>query len=137
MYGVTFATLQGSSANGRGIAAMPATIIERQANSVRIILPSTPRFAMQISHKYGEGPADRVVRDLTADHCRPVAASFVQDTAAAVAAVVQVKEEQWHHATPALPEPISTIALGVDGTCVLMVDDGHRQAMVASTTLDA
>jgi len=106
--------------------------LERDA---RIILTSTPRFAMLISHKYGEGPADRVVRDLTQNHCRPVAASFVQDTAAAVAAVVQIKEESWHYATPKLPEPISTIGLGVDGTCMLVVDDGHRQAMVGSISL--
>src|SRR3954469_24700954 len=175
MYGVAFATLQGSSANSRGIAAMSATIIERQENTVtiqvtialsrsmldteeaiqqalnqagvlataealgqfdtdgspllfgsarfttkgqepktyqtpygaatvprhvyqtgeggttfcplerdaRIILTSTPRFAMLISHKYGEGPAARVVRDLHANHGRDVAGSFVQDTAAA------------------------------------------------------
>lgn len=106
--------------------------LERDA---RIVLSSTPRFAMQISHKYGEGPADRVVRDLTQNHGRPVAASFVQDTAAAVAAVVQIKEEAWHYATPTLPEPIATIGLGVDGTCMLMVDDGHRQAMVGSISL--
>ncbi len=106
--------------------------LERDA---RIILTSTPRFAMQISHKYGEGPADRVVRDLTSNHGRPVAASFIQDTAAAVASVVQIKEESWHYATPALPEPISTIGVGVDGTCMLLVDDGHRQAMVGSISL--
>src|SRR5829696_1102545 len=96
--------------------------LERDA---RIILTSTPRFAKQISNKYGEGPAGRVVRDLTANHCRPVSACFVQDTAAAVASVVQIKEESWHYATPALPEPIGTIGLGVDGTCMLVVDDGH------------
>src|SRR5215207_6600429 len=106
--------------------------LERDA---RIILTSTPRFAMQISHKYGEGPADRVVRDLTTNHGRPVAASFVQDTAAAVAGVVQIKEEPWHYATPVLPEPISTIGVGVDGTCMLVVDDGPRQAMVGSISL--
>jgi hypothetical protein len=64
--------------------------LERDA---RIILTSTPRFAMQISHKYGEGPAARVVKDLTNNHGRPIAESFVQNTAAAVAAVVQAKEE--------------------------------------------
>lgn len=106
--------------------------LERDA---RIILTSTPRFAMQISHKYGEGPADRVVRDLTQNHGRPVAASFVQDTAAAVAAVVQLKEEQWHYATPKLKEPIHSIGIGVDGTCLFVVADGHRQAMVGSISL--
>jgi hypothetical protein len=106
--------------------------LERDA---RIILTSTPRFAMQVSHKYGEGPADRVVKDLTHNHCRPVAASFVQNTAQAVASVVQIKEEQWHYATPKLTEPISTIGLGLDGTCLFVVKDGNRQAMVGSISL--
>jgi hypothetical protein len=101
----------------------------------RIILTSTPRFAMQISHKYGEGPAARVVRDLTVNHGRPVADSFVQNTAAAVATVVQAKEEQWHYSTPKLTEPISTISIGVDGTCMFVVDDGQRQAMVGTISL--
>jgi hypothetical protein len=106
--------------------------LERDA---RIVLTSTPRFAMQISHKYGEGPAARVVRDLTANHCRPVAESFVQNTAAAVAAVVQAKEEEWQYTTPKLNEPVSTIGMGVDGTCLFVVDDGKRQAMVGSISL--
>jgi hypothetical protein len=106
--------------------------LERDA---RIILTSTPRFAMQISHKYGEGPAARVVKDLTDNHGRPIAESFVQNTAAAVAAVVQAKEEQWHYATPKLQEPIRTVSVGVDGTCMFVVDDGHRQAMVGSISL--
>jgi len=106
--------------------------LERDA---RIILTATPRFAMQISHKYGEGPAGRVVKDLTQNHGRPVAESFVQNTAAAVAAVVQAKEEPWHYTTPKLPEPICTIGVGVDGTCMLVVEDGPRQAMVGSISL--
>lgn len=106
--------------------------LERDA---RIILTSTPRFAMQVSHKYGEGPAARVVRDLTVNHGRPVADSFVQNTAAAVAAVVQAKEEDWHYATPKLTEPVSTVGVGVDGTCMFVVEDGHRQAMVGSISL--
>jgi hypothetical protein len=106
--------------------------LERDA---RIILTSTPRFAKQVSHKYGEGPAARVVKDLAQNHGRPVALSFVQDTAAAVAAVVQAKEEQWHYATPKLPEPIRTIGVGLDGTCMLLVEDGYRQTMVGSISL--
>src|SRR4051812_20846185 len=59
--------------------------LERDA---RIILTSTPRFAMQISHKYGEGPAARVKRDLQDNHGRNVSDCLVQDTAACVASVV-------------------------------------------------
>jgi hypothetical protein len=106
--------------------------LEREA---RIILTSTPRFAKQVSNKYGEGPAARVVRDLASNHGRSVTVCCVQDTAAMVAAVVQVKEEQWHYATPPLPEAIRTIGVGVDGTCMLVVKDGHRQAMVGSISL--
>src|SRR4051794_39235351 len=99
--------------------------LERDA---RIVLTSTPRFAKQLSHKYGEGPAARVVKDLAANHGRPVSLALVQDTAAAVAAVVQAKEEQWHYATPKLPEPVRAIGVGLDGTCLLLTEDGHRQA---------
>jgi len=106
--------------------------LERDA---RIILTSTPRFAMQISHKYGEGPAARVVKDLAQNHGRDVSLSLVQDTAAAVAAVALAKEEQWHYATPRLPEPISTVGIGLDGTCMFMTEDGNRQAMVGTISL--
>lgn len=106
--------------------------LERDA---RIILTSTPRFAKQISNKYGEGSAPRVLKDLASNHGRTVSLSLVQDTAAAVAAVVQLKEEQWHYTTPKLPTPIRTISIGVDGTCMLLVDDGHRQAMVGTISL--
>ena len=67
--------------------------LERDA---RIILTSTPRFAKQISNKYGAGPAARVVRDLAGNHGRSATVCLVQDTAAVVAAVVQLKEEPWH-----------------------------------------
>jgi hypothetical protein len=106
--------------------------LERDA---RIILTSTPRFAKQLSNKYGEGPAARVVKDLAGNHGRPVSLALVQDTAAAVAAVVQVKEESWHYATPELDEPIETISVGLDGTCLLLTESGHRQAMVGSLSL--
>jgi hypothetical protein len=106
--------------------------LERDA---RIVLTSTPRFAKQVSSKYGEGPGARVVKDLAQNHGRAVSLAFVQDTAAAVAAVVQAKEEAWHYATPKLDEPIHTISAGVDGTCMFVVEDGPRQAMVGSISL--
>jgi len=105
--------------------------LERDA---RIILTSTPRFAKQISNKYGEGPAARVVKDLMSNHGRSVSDCFVQDTAAAVASVVQAKEEEWHYHTPKLDEPVATIGIGLDGTCMFVVDDGQRQAMVGTVT---
>jgi hypothetical protein len=106
--------------------------LERDA---RIILTSTPRFAMQVSNKYGEGAGARVVKDLADNHGRAVSLCFVQDTAEAVATVVQAKEEQWHYVTPEVDQPVRTIGIGVDGTCLLQVEEGPRQAMVGSITL--
>jgi hypothetical protein len=77
--------------------------LERDA---RIVLTSTPRFAMQLSNKYGEGAAARVVKDLKENHGRAVSLALVQDT-----------------------------GIGVDGTCMLVVDDGQRQAMVGTVSL--
>ena len=49
--------------------------LERDA---RIVLTATPRFAKQISNKYGEGSAPRVIKDLAGNHGRPVSLSLVQ-----------------------------------------------------------
>jgi hypothetical protein len=106
--------------------------LERDA---RIILTSTPRFARQISHKYAEMSSSRVIKDLAANHGRQVARSFVQDLADAVGSVALAKEEAWHYQTPQLDTPVSTISVGLDGTCMLMLQEGYRQAMVGTVSL--
>lgn len=106
--------------------------LERDA---RIILASTPRFAQMVSHKYAEMAGARVVADLSDNHGRRTSLNVVQRLADAVAAVALTKEESWHYATPPLDEPVRTIGVGLDGTCMLLVEDGHRQAMVGTISL--
>src|SRR5262249_30388436 len=53
-----------------------------------------------------------------------------QDVADAVAAVALATEEDWEYALPKLEEPVATITVGLDGTCLLLCQDGWRQAMV-------
>lgn len=106
--------------------------LERDA---RIVLTSTPRFAQQISNKYAEMAGGRVVNDLASNHGRDISLSFVQDLAGVVAGAVQAKEESWHYATPALDAAVRTVGLGVDGTCLLQVDEGGRQVMVGTVSL--
>lgn len=81
---------------------------------------------MQLSYKYAEKSAGRVVEDLGLNHNRAVAKAYVQTVADAVAAVAMVKEEQWSYQVPELPADVTTIGIGIDGTCLLICHDSWR-----------
>src|SRR5262245_8025318 len=98
----------------------------------RIVVSSTPRFARMIAHKYAEFGSGRVTIELEENHGRKVARSFVQSVADAVAAVALAKEESWNYALPEMEHPVTTITLGLDGTCLLMCEDGWRETMVGT-----
>ena len=106
--------------------------LERDA---RIVTSATPRLAMQLSHKYAEASARRVVEDLRLNHNRAVAKAYVQTVADAVAMVAMVKEEQWNYQVPEPEAEVTTIGIGIDGTCLLMCQDGWREAMVGTISL--
>ena len=106
--------------------------LEREA---RIVVTSTPRFAKQVSSKMSYGAAREVQRDLGDNHGGAVAVSYVQRLAEAVASVVQAKEESWSYAPPMLTMPITTVTVGLDGTCMLLCEDGWREAMVGTVGL--
>ena len=101
----------------------------------RVIITSTPRFAKQISHKYAEMSSPRLVEDLQQNHGRSVHRSFVQTLAEAVGSIALLTEEDWHYQTPQLPTAISTVSIGMDGTCRLLCEGGYRQAMVGTISL--
>src|SRR4028118_556985 len=103
--------------------------------SARIVTSATPRFAMQLAHKYGEQSAIRVREDLRLNHNRVIAKAYVQTIADAVAAVAMVKEEQWSYQVPELEADVTTIGIGIDGTCLLMSHEGWRFAMVGTISL--
>ena len=103
--------------------------------NARIVVSSTPRFAKMVSHKYAEFGSARVIKDLGENHGRVVARCFVRDITDAVAAVALAKEEEWGYALPEPEEPTSTITIGIDGTCLLMCEDGWRETMVGTIGL--
>lgn len=106
--------------------------LERDA---RIVITSTPRFAKQVSGKLARGVAREVQRDLAENHARPVAVSYLQRLGEAIGTVVQVKEAEWECALPALDATVASVAVGLDGTCPLLGEDGWRQAMVGTLAL--
>lgn len=106
--------------------------LERDA---RIVITSTPRFAKQVSSKLAQGVAREVQRDLAENHARPVAVSYLQRLGEAIGTVVQAKEAEWEYALPALDATVASVAVGLDGTCLLLGEDGWRQAMVGTLAL--
>jgi hypothetical protein len=106
--------------------------LEREA---RIIITSTPLFAKQVSSKLAYGPARDVQRDLKENHRRSVAVSYIQRVSEAVASIIEAKEESWNYAPPKLDVEIKSVAIGLDGTCMLLCDTGWREAMVGTISL--
>lgn len=104
-------------------------------HDARIVVTSTPRFAKLVSHKFANVASTAVQRDLAENHGRAVARSYLQHLADAVGSVAQAKEESWSYTVPKLANAIQTIALGMDGTCMLLCEDGYREAMVGTITL--
>jgi hypothetical protein len=99
----------------------------------RIVVASTPFFAKILAHKYADIPGvSRVVFDLEENHGRHVAPGVVQKLADAVATITFAKEEVWSYALPALEAPVAAVSVGLDGTCLMLVDDGWREAMVGT-----
>ena len=106
--------------------------LERDA---RIVVTSTPRFAKMVANKFARVGSTQVESDLAENHGRVVARSYLQNLAEAVGTVVQAKEESWHYAMPRVESAIATVAIGVDGTCMLLCEDGYRLAMVGTLSL--
>ena len=106
--------------------------MERDA---RIVVTSTPRFAMQVSHKFAAGSSIQVQRDLAENHGRAVARSYLQGVAEAVGGIAQAKEETWRYATHKLDRVVTSVGVGIDGTCMLMCQDGYREAMTGTLSL--
>lgn len=95
----------------------------------RIVGTSTPKFAKMVSSKYACDGAPGVQRDLMENHNRPVALSFIKNVSDLVGTIAIAKEESWSYEIPELPRAVRSISVGLDGTCLNMMEDGWREAM--------
>jgi len=98
----------------------------------RIIITATPKFAKLVSSKYANAGASVVVRDLRENHGRDLARSYVKKIGDAVGSIAIAKEERWAYSMPDFDKPVRSVAVGLDGTCMLLCDDGWREAMVGT-----
>jgi len=104
-------------------------------HGARIVHTATPRFAKVVSHKLAQTSALQVRDDLQENHGRAVSKLLVQDLGAFVGTIVEAKEESWSYATPKLATPITTVGIGIDGTCVMLCGPQWREAMAGSLSL--
>ena len=106
--------------------------LEREA---RIILTSTPGFAKWVSSKYAEMGSSKVLSDLKESHGREISRPYLKHLCDAVGSVALAKEEVWSYELPNMPNKVSSVAVGIDGTCMLLVKNGWREAMVGTISL--
>ncbi len=66
---------------------------------------------------------------------RVVARSYLQGVAEAVGGIAHAKEKVWSYTTPELDREISSVAIAIAGTCVLMCHGGYRDAMTGTVSL--
>jgi len=102
-------------------------------NDARILVFSTPKFAKMVSQKYSQSGSRHVQRDLAENHGRIISRTYIQNISDAVGDVATTKS--WEYSINIAPSDVSSVGISLDGTCMLLCDNGWRQAMVGSISL--
>ena len=102
-------------------------------NDARILIQSTPKFAQMVSQKYAQAGSMYVQRDLRDCHDRHISRTYIQDISSAVGEVASSKP--WKYTTGVASSEVVIISFSLDGTCMFILHDGWRQAMVGSISL--
>lgn len=103
-------------------------------SGARMILNSTPRYGKMISFKYSSFGANLVARDFLESHGRKISKGYVKNIVDLIGAIAEAKEDNWNYALPELDASPACISLGMDGTCMLLKEDGWREAMTGTIT---
>ncbi|MCP4179688.1 MAG: ISKra4 family transposase [bacterium] len=104
-------------------------------NNARIVGSTTPRLAKMISNKYSRMSVDEVKTDMSGNHGRNISRDYIQKLSESVGSIALAKEELWSYSTPKLDDPVKAISIGLDGTTILMREEGYRQSMVGTIAL--
>lgn len=98
----------------------------------RMVLNSTPRYSQIVSGKYARFGADSIREDLLECNGRDISRNYAKKLSDFVGTIAQCYESEWEYDLPEFDEPVRSITLGLDGTCMLMHKDGWREAMCGS-----
>ena len=98
----------------------------------RMILNSTPRYGQIISGKYARFGADSIRDDLLECNGRNISRNYAKKLSDFVGSIAQARESEWQYDLPQLEQPVASVSIGLDGTCMLLREDGWREAMCGS-----
>jgi hypothetical protein len=103
-------------------------------NDARIISSATPKLAKMVSSKYSESGAVQVQKDLEENHGRHLSKQYIQSLSQSIGSLIAEKKN-WHYDIDIPEEHVQSIGISLDGTCMLLCNEGYRQAMVGSISL--
>jgi len=103
-------------------------------NDARIITSATPKLARMVSSKYSESAAIQVQKDLEDNHGRHLSKHYIQSLSQSIGSLISEKKN-WNYKIEVSQDQVSTVGVSLDGTCMLLCNDGWRQAMVGSISL--
>lgn len=95
----------------------------------------TPKLAKMIANKYASLASSEVIQDMQENHSRKLVRSYIQNISDFVGAIVDAKEEVWTYDIQKLNDPVSTVAVSMDGANILILKDGYREAMTGAISL--
>ena len=111
-----------------------STYTPLEANA-RTVLNATPLFAKTVSYKYASSSASSASADLEQCNGRVISGRYCKSLGDAVGVIASAKEETWQYELPEMESKPASISIGVDGTCMLLSEDGWRVAMAGTVSL--
>lgn len=104
-------------------------------NDARMILNSTPGYAKILSGKYARNAGKGAAEDLFESSGRVACPVYIKKIGDFIGAVAEAEHEQWEYELPQFEDEIESVAIGLDGTCMLLCESGWREAMTGTISL--
>ena len=97
-------------------------------NDARMVLNSTPHYSQIVAGKYARFGADALCEDLLECNGREISRNYAKKLSDFVGSIAQCYESEWEYDLPEFDEPVHSITLGLDGTCMLNLPNAYRLA---------